>query len=136
MTNNTLNSASDQAPGPLNLFYCYAHEDRTWREQLGKPLSALEAEGIISPWFDGMLVGGDRWNEVIKQNLDKADIVVLLVSSDFLRSKYIIDIELKRAIDRQRAGSALVIPVIVRDCDWKTPPLNDLQALPKDAKPG
>ena len=92
------------------------------------------AEGIVNPWFDGMLRAGDRWNEVIKQRLDEAEIIVLLSSADFLSSKYIVDVELKRPIKREREGSTRVIPVVVRDCDWKTPPSNNLLALPTDAK--
>ena len=67
--------------------------------------------------------------------MKSADIILLLVSSDFLASNYCYDIEVTAAMERHEAREARVIPVILRPCDWNTAPFGKLQALPKDAKP-
>ena len=83
----------------------------------------------------GKLGGGKEWNGQIDEHLNSAHIILLLVSSDFLASPYIHDVEVKRAMERHEAGDARVIPVIIRPCDWHTAPFGKLQALPTDAKP-
>ena len=40
-----------------------------------------------------------------------------------------------RALERHEHGDAIVVPVIVRACDWMHSPLGKLQALPTDGKP-
>ena len=67
--------------------------------------------------------------------LESAKIILLLVSADFLASDYCYDVELKRAMERHEAKEALVIPIILREVDWKGAPFGKLQALPKKAKP-
>ena len=72
--------------------------------------------------------------EQIDDELERADIVFLLVSADFLASDYCYEIEMDRAMARHEAGEARVIPVIVRDVSWRSAPFGKMQALPKDGK--
>ncbi|QNI33053.1 toll/interleukin-1 receptor domain-containing protein [Alloacidobacterium dinghuense] len=62
--------------------------------------------------------------------LDKADVVLLLVSSDFLSSQYCYDIEVKRALELHESGKVRVIPIILRPCEWHRALFSQLQALP------
>jgi hypothetical protein len=71
----------------------------------------------------------------IDEHLNTAQIILLLISPDFLASDYCYDIELTRAMERHAAGDASVIPVILREVDWKSAPFGKLQALPKNAFP-
>jgi hypothetical protein len=71
----------------------------------------------------------------ISDHLDSADIILLLVSADFLSSDYCYDIEMKRAMERHERSDAHVIPVILRPCDWKFAPFGKLMAVPQDGKP-
>jgi tetratricopeptide (TPR) repeat protein len=122
-------------PTPLKLFYSYAHEDEELRDELKKHLTLLHREGVISEWHDRAIVPGQEWDEEIKTQLDEADIILLLVSPDFLASDYIHRVELTRALERHDRGEAVVIPVILRQCQWQRTPLAKLQALPKNARP-
>ena len=81
--------------------------------------------------------GDERWttDEEIKQHLKEDDIIVLLISADFINSDYCYEKEMKTAFERMEKKEAVVVPVIVRPCYWKTTPLGDIQALPKDGKP-
>jgi len=119
----------------VKLFYSYSHKDENHRVRLGTSLSVLEREGLIEEWHDRKIMPGQNWEEILDENLETADIVVLLVSSDFLASDYCYEKEMKRALERHSKGETTVIPVIVRPCEWDRTPLADLQALPKDTRP-
>jgi internalin A len=116
----------------VRLFYSYSHKDEHWRTQLETHLKLLHRRGLIDPWYDRNIEAGDEWKQRIDENLEHADIILLLVSADFIASDYCYEKEMKRAIERQERKEARVIPIIVRDVDWKDTPFAKLQALPKD----
>ncbi|GHO82976.1 FxSxx-COOH system tetratricopeptide repeat protein [Dictyobacter formicarum] len=118
----------------INVFLSYAHEDEPLRDELMKHLSSLERQGLISTWFDRKVVPGTDWARTIDERLNRASIILLLVSSDFLASDYCYQVEMKRALARNQAGQARVIPVILRPADWKGALFSHLQVLPTDAK--
>ena len=89
---------------------------------------------MISSWHDRLIGAGHEWKDQISKNLEQADIIVLLVSVNFIASDYCYDIEMTRALERHEAGEARVIPVIVRDVDWSDAPFRKLQALPRNGK--
>lgn len=122
-------------PRSIKLFFSYAHEDEELRDELAKHLRILERQGIISAWYDRDITAGMEWANAIDDNLNTADIILLLVSPDFIASDYCYDLEMKRAMERHEAGEAIVIPVILRKTNWTSAPFSKLQALPKNAKP-
>jgi hypothetical protein len=128
---------SIQSPSePVSLFYSYAHEDEELRNQLDKHLRLLERQGLITTWHDREIRAGDNWANEIDFHLESAQIILLLISADFLASEYCYGVEMKRALDRHLADEARVIPIILRPVDWKQVLiLSSLQALPTDAKP-
>src|SRR5260370_31074005 len=119
----------------LKLFYSYSTKDEELREQLETHLSLLRRQNIIEEWHFRKIVAGRNIDDDIDKNLDAADIILLLVSADFLDSEYCWNREMTRALERQHLGEVLVIPVIVRPCDWSGAPFAKLEALPRDAKP-
>jgi hypothetical protein len=130
-------------PG-YRLFISYSHRDDVLRAKLQTHLSSLKQEGLISTWDDRRLVAGAEWDTDIMAEVDSADIIVFLISDDFLASQYCIGKEATRAIERRNDGSARVVPVIVRPVDWRMAPigldpfkvpLGLLNALPQDARP-
>ena len=122
----------DQA---LKLFYSYAHKDETLRNQLETHLKILQRQKLIQPWHDRCIVAGTDWAKEIDDNIKRADIILLLISADFIASDYCYEIELKQAMKRHHAGEARVIPVILRHVDWKKTPFSVLQSFPTNAKP-
>lgn len=120
---------------PAKLFISYAHEDELFKEKLSKHLSLLKRRNVVDAWSDRMITPGDEWKQEIDTELETADIVLLLVSSDFLASDYCYDVEMNRAMVRHGAGDVRVIPIIVRPVDWTTAPFAKLQALPRNAIP-
>jgi len=120
---------------PLKVFYSYSHKDDSLRAELGDHLAVMRYGGLIQDWHDRKILPGQEWEREIAVELDSAQIVLLLISRNFISSRYCFGIEMKRALDLHDKGSAHVIPVILRACDWRNAPFGKLQALPKDGKP-
>lgn len=120
---------------PKKLFVSYSHADEGHLKTLRAHLKALERNGVIEPWFDGYMLAGDDFEIKIRDALESADFIALLVSPDFLASDYCFDVEMQHAVARHEAGTARVIPIIVRDCLWRDTPFGKLKAVPTDGKP-
>lgn len=118
----------------LSVFVSYTHADEGFKNELLKHLEPLRRQLLIDAWHDRKLKAGEEWDKVISANLESADIILLLVSIDFINSKYCFDVELERALERHQSNEARVIPVILRTCMWQQTPFAKLQALPKDAR--
>ncbi len=118
----------------VQIFFCYAHEDEELLNKLKAHLRPLERQGLIDVWQDRDISAGTEWEQEIEKHLNEADIILLLVSPDFMNSEYCYGIEMKRALERHQRGDVKVIPIIVRPVYWQGI-LGNIQALPKDALP-
>jgi O-acetyl-ADP-ribose deacetylase (regulator of RNase III) len=119
----------------IAVFVSYSHADENLRKELGKHLSVLERQGIITAWHDRMIRAGTEWEGAIDEYLNDARVILLLISADFIHSQYCYDVEMTRALERHDKRLALVIPIILRPVSLQGTPFAKLQALPKDAKP-
>lgn len=131
-----MDTAPDTA-APVSLFYSYAHEDEPLREELQGHLKILERRGLLAPWHDRKIVPGQDWSGEIDAHLRSAELVLLLVSKDFVESDYIWGVELVAAMDRHARQAATVVPIMVRPVDLapEDAPFMKLQGLPTDMKP-
>jgi hypothetical protein len=120
---------------PVTIFISYAHEDEQLLNALKKQLALLRRQGLIDMWFDRNINAGQQWSSEIEDHLLSADIILLLISSDFMDSDYINNIELKRAMVWQDRKLGRVIPIILRPTDWEESSFRKLEVLPKDGKP-
>ena len=118
-----------------HVFFSYSHADEGLRNELEKHLAGLLRQDVITAWHDRRIGPGEELHGHIHEQLNTADIVLLLVSADFLASDYCYDVEMMRAMDRHERGEARVIPVILRPCDWHGAPFGTLMAVPPDGKP-
>jgi hypothetical protein len=116
------------------VFFSYSHDDEAYRDQLEKHLAALKHEGMIESWHDRRILAGSEIDSTIDQQIDQADVILLLVSSSFISSHYCYSVEMQRALQRHAGGECRVIPVIVRPCDWSSTPIGKLLAAPRDGK--
>ncbi len=119
---------------PLKLFYSYSHADEEYKNELKTHLEVLKNTGYITDWNDRDINAGDDWKKGLNQNLEEADIILLLVSSDFLASKYCYAIETMRALEKNDTGESIVIPILLRPCLWLESVLSEVQSLPRDNK--
>ena len=107
-------TGGSESSKPIRLFYSYSHDDESFREQLEKHLALLKRTGVIEEWHDRQIGAGTEWEGQINDNLEQADVILLLISASFLASDYCFDKEMTRAMERHDAGKARVIPVILR----------------------
>lgn len=117
------------------VFMSYSHKDEELRDELELRLAMLKRQGLIEVWHDRRMLSGDRLDWTISQEMDAADIIILLVSPDFIASDYCYKIEKARALQRHNEGTARLISVILRPCDWTHTELADFLVTPKDGKP-
>lgn len=120
---------------PVKVFFSYSHKDEALRDELATHLSMMKRKGLIEAWHDREISAGQEWANAIDDNLDAADIILLLVSANFLASDYCYDKEMQRAMERYERRDTCVIPIILKPSDWGDAPFGKLQALPKNAKP-
>lgn len=118
----------------IRVFFSYSHIDEKYRNELEKHLKSLQRQGLIESWHDRRITAGEHWADRIDQELRGADIILLLVSSDFISSDYCYELEMQEALARHERGEAVVIPVIVRPCHWTGLPFGKLQAATQDGK--
>lgn len=118
-----------------NVFFSYSHADEALRDQLEKQLAMLKRQGAIDTWHDRRIGAGQEIDQAINERINTDEIILLLVSPDFIASDYCYDIEMTRAMERHHANEAIVIPVILRPCDWHHAPFGKLLGTPRDGKP-
>ena len=126
--------AAPTAADPIEIFISYSHKDEDLKDELYIHLANLTRQGKIRPWQDRAIETGTEWDVEIKARLESARIILLLITPRFIASEYCFDKEMQRAMERHLAGTARVIPIIMKPCDWQDTPFSKLQVLPKDAK--
>ena len=119
----------------IKLFYCYAREDKALRDQLETYLKVLTRQYGLTHWSDREILPGEQWEQEIHAHLDTADIILLLISPDFVASDYCYGKEMQQALERHREGTCRVIPILLRPTYWEDTPFNNIQMLPTDAEP-
>lgn len=118
-----------------SVFFSYSHKDEQLRNELETHLALLKRQEKITTWYDRRISAGSEIDLSISEELESAQIILLLVSANFLASNYCYEKEMERALERHKAHSAVVIPVILHPCDWHSAPFGSLRASPTDGKP-
>ena len=120
----------------FSIFVSYSHKDRRFQSRLVQSLQAWLQIAKGGVWHDGAIVPGTEFKPQILQALRKADVILLLISVDFLTSPFIRHHELQAALRRHNHGTARVIPVLLSAVPfWEKYPFGSLQVLPSGAKP-
>jgi len=119
----------------VKIFCSYSHKDEELKNELENHLSIFKRIGLIEIWTDRKILPGEHWQKRINEEIEIADLILLLVSSDFIASDYCFDIEIEKAVRQHKDGESIVVPIIIRDCDWEGAPFEHIQGLPTDMKP-
>jgi tetratricopeptide (TPR) repeat protein len=128
-------SSESKPAAAIELFYSYSHKDERLCELLATHLKALQRSGLIRSWYDRRIDPGAAWSEQIQRAMERAGIILLLISPDFIASDYCYEIELPFAMKRHESGESVVIPILLRPVLYQDAPFAKLQMLPKDARP-
>ena len=118
-----------------SLFYSYSHKDAKYRDDMETALSGLKREKLLKDWSDLNILPGQTISKEIRKKIDEAEILVFLLSPDFIASDECIK-EWEYAKQFVAEGKSIFrIPIILRDCSWKDLLSNDdIKALPKDGR--
>lgn len=117
----------------VQIFLSYTHRDRPLEQELLKHLTLLQRQGQVTIWSTDDIIAGQNYTQTISDRLNSSQIILFLVSSDFLFSKEF-EYVVPKAIEKQQAGEAQVIPIILRPVDWKETPFSQLQVLPRNGR--
>jgi len=118
------------------VFISYSHEDEEWKDRLVTHLGVLERQGILDLWDDRRIGAGEDWYEEIQEAINRASVAILMVSANFLTSKFILSEEVPRLLERRKKEGLRIFPVIVKPCAWdEVKWLARIQARPKDGRP-
>src|SRR3989442_486812 len=128
-------SSKTESVGNIEILLSFAHEDMALRNELEKHLSILKRQGQIISWYNREIPANGEWIQEVNEHINKAQIILLLVSPDFMNSDYCYGLEMKRALERHEAGETRVIPIILRPVYWEDAPFSELQVLPVDREP-
>jgi TIR domain len=120
---------------PIKTFISYTHRDEGLKEEITRHLGKLENCGLITLYKDQPLTSVQDWENSSQEFLNKARIILLLISADYLASDYCYDIEMTQAMNRHAIGEVRVVPIIIRPTNWMDAPIEKLQVLPKNGKP-
>ncbi|MGA9768354.1 MAG: TIR domain-containing protein [Blastocatellia bacterium] len=125
----------DEVNSPLRIFISYSHRDEEFKDELVTMLAGLQRHGIVDAWQDRRIEAGDEWYKSIQDAMNDCDLALLLVSPDYLASRFIQEDEQPKLLLRRQEMQLRVIPIIIRPCKWQSEPvLKDLQGLPKDGR--
>ncbi len=80
---------------PISIFYSYSHRDKAYRDKLKTHLSVMRRQGLISEWHDQDIIPGQEWTDEINKHLKTADVILLLVSPDFMDSEELLTVYVK-----------------------------------------
>ncbi len=117
---------------PINIFISYAQKDRSFMEEIRKSLRSLEEDRICKTFADNDIQPGEDSDYRIRRELERADIILPLVSSDYVASDYLNKVEMEEAIHRYRREEVMILPIFIRATDWHSLPFSLHQVLPKD----
>jgi len=118
------------------IFVSYSRKDTEWIERLKPHFGVLQRrlanqEYPLEVWDDTGIHAGAEWRSKIFRAIDEAVVAVLLVSADALTSDFILREELPRLLERVEKEALILIPLILRPCDWQNEPqLSRFQSLP------
>jgi internalin A len=128
------------SPGQLvslgvSVLLSYSHKDEALRDRLEVHLKLLQRQRLISTWHDRKILPGEVWADQVDAHLRSASLIILLISADFIASDYVWGQEVKVALERHDVGEAVVVPIMLRPCDWESAPFAKLEGLPRGMRP-
>ncbi|MFC1713188.1 TIR domain-containing protein [Candidatus Poribacteria bacterium] len=121
--------------GPPTVFISYSHKDEKWKDRLLPQLKVLQQQGRIVIWDDRKIDAGDQWYDEIGQAVDRAAVVVCLISADFLASDFVTKEEVPHLLERRERDGMIIIPVLLHECLWETVTwVEKTQMIPRDGR--
>lgn len=119
----------EQVLKPHKLFISYSSKDTDFMRRFEIHLKPLKRSGLIQNWHDRMIEPGTQWDETIKKNMDEADLIVFLMSPDFINTDYIFEHEVPQAMKQEQMGNTKIVTVELKECSWQRTQLRKYQQI-------
>lgn len=116
----------------VKVYFCYAKgakEDEDLRDQLTAHLAPLRRARKLTIWFDVQIQVGSDWKLEVEKQLQEADLILLLVSADFMNSDYCYNLQLTQALNHYEAGKVEIVPILLRPVLWEGTPIKRLPLI-------
>src|SRR6266699_1163705 len=126
---------ASEKPAEIRIFCSYSDEDRSLQEGLEKHLSSLVRGGGVVTWNKHKVTAGQERQREIDNQLKRADLILLLISSNFISSDDCYAGDLVNALQRYHVDRIRVIPILLRPCTWDALAFSSLQVLPRSLLP-
>lgn len=112
------------------IFISYSHADSAYFNRLITHLKVLKNyNGEFEEWSDQKILAGQKWKEEITKALKKANIAILLVSTDFLASDFIQRNELPPILKKAAEEDTTILCLLVEPSLFEKTELGDFQAI-------
>jgi len=128
---NDIDSEKKALLNPIQIFISYSHKDENFKDELISHIYPLIRLNEIKLWEDGKIIPGQEWEIEIMNKLNESDVILCLISSDFISSEFCYSIELNEALAFHERKQKVVIPIFIRACFWKKLPIAKIQGVPK-----
>ncbi|HRH47809.1 MAG TPA: leucine-rich repeat domain-containing protein [Panacibacter sp.] len=112
---------------PNKLFISYSSKNTEFMRRFETHLEPLKRNGMIELWHDRMIEPGTKWDDSIKQEMGTADIIVFLLSPDFIATSYIFEFEIPQAIKQMESDNSKLFFVELQSCSWNRTVLSRFQ---------
>ncbi|NUO01795.1 MAG: toll/interleukin-1 receptor domain-containing protein [Saprospiraceae bacterium] len=122
-------------PPAKKIFISYTQADEAYLQDLKKQLFPIQRQGIVQTWDVSRLMPGEEGGVSTRRELQTAEIVLLLVSPDFMANEEVWNEEMKSAMARHEKDKTVVIPIIIRPILWQEAPFAKFKALPANGLP-
>lgn len=127
--------SSSLEPPKIRIFCSYADEDWYLLDKLEKHLKGLERRDEVFNWSKHKVSPGQEPRREITEQLKKADLILLLISRDFIASDDCYGVEMDYALARHTDGKTRIVSVLLRPCSWEALPFSRFPVLPINKKP-
>ena len=120
----------------LKIFISYAKNDynlMTAIEHCCKEIKQIKFNNqiyTIDVWCDHHLLPGESWKSEITNRIKDADVILFLLSTNFLKSDFIINTEIPLAIKRKQESEIGVLGIYMEDCEFGSLKIKKTQLIP------
>lgn len=119
----------------IEIFLTFWYQDEDLERGLEEQLAQLRAEGVIDGWRRRVIDAAWQPQHPVDEGIHSADLILLLISSSLVSSRYLQAAEAQAGLERQRRGEAELVPIVLRPCQWQSTPLTGLTPLPSGGRP-
>ncbi len=121
----------------ISVFISYSSADKSYKDRLKIALEPLERNGVLKAWDESDIIAGSVHSDELLDKISKTDLLLFLLSPDYLASQKAFSLEVKTAIERHQDpnDTVKIIPIITRFCDWAETDFKIFTALPNNGKP-